>query len=285
MRRAECTNNLKQIALAAHNYSDALGTFPTVETNVIVPPSDKYPYPTLWNAYSVYIFLLPYLDQGPLYNSLNFNMPSFFAPNTTVVAIGVRTLWCPSDPEVASVSVLPPERRMADEVAQAFTSYCPNLGIVSGSEAWSWGSFDGSNALRAIRPAEFTDGLSNTMFFAEWAYGKSGATQSFFARWDWSGGYLTMYPLNRYPYMLSFAGSFHPGGANFALADGSVRFLKDSIDSWPIDPRTRLPVGLSSYWDNTSFTRRWVLKPGSYVGVYQKLSTRAGGEIVSSDSY
>jgi prepilin-type processing-associated H-X9-DG protein len=78
---------------------------------------------------------------------------------------------------------------------------------------------------------------------------------------------------------LSSASSFHPGGAYFAFGDGSVRFIKDTIQSWAHDG-TGYPIGVTR--DANGF---FTIKPGTQLGVYQALSTRSSGEVISSDAY
>jgi prepilin-type processing-associated H-X9-DG protein len=76
------------------------------------------------------------------------------------------------------------------------------------------------------------------------------------------------------------ASSYHPGGANFAFCDGSVKFLKDSISTWPFDPTTGYARGVT---DNGSGVQ--VIASGTQMGVYQALTTKSGGEVVSADAY
>ena len=71
------------------------------------------------------------------------------------------------------------------------------------------------------------------------------------------------------------ASSYHPGGVNVGFADGSVRFLKDSVASWPAPPASMVPVGRTGY----------TITPNIQYGVYQALSTINGGEVISADAY
>jgi prepilin-type processing-associated H-X9-DG protein len=80
------------------------------------------------------------------------------------------------------------------------------------------------------------------------------------------------------------------GGANFAFCDGSVHFLKDSIDSWTFPPVANagaavaaLPVGatLTGTYPSLIFSGG----AGFRVGVYQALGSRNGGEVISADAY
>src|SRR3954447_23156175 len=88
-RRAQCVNNLKQIALACHNYHDTVGGFPPEAIN-------RGDYQgTWWNWLT---FALPYMENGPLYNAINFSLPTYNPANrTTVFQALVSTFLCPTD--------------------------------------------------------------------------------------------------------------------------------------------------------------------------------------------
>jgi prepilin-type processing-associated H-X9-DG protein len=171
----------------------------------------------------------------------------------------------------------------------------------------------GASSITPTRISGITDGTSNTMAFGERAHGKLSQTKDADGTIDyiyngaWVDGadegtlFTTMYYLNPFGKMVSDAGttsepynfdqngdqfsvaasSFHPGGANFCFCDGSVKFIKDSINTWRLDPgKSWQPVNVTFNFATDVFT---VGPPG--MGVYQALSTRAGGEVISADAY
>src|SRR5262249_47507753 len=108
-RRAQCTNNLKQIGLALHNYHDANGAFPMGSGSGLYDPPIQYNAKHNW---SVHAAMLPQLGQGPLYNAINFNWgtastsgPYTYAVNSTVTMTQINTFICPSDPNATLIEV------------------------------------------------------------------------------------------------------------------------------------------------------------------------------------
>ncbi len=153
--------------------------------------------------------------------------------------------------------------------------------------------------------ASVTDGTSNTLLIAESAYGKLAGQDAVFFGWWTSGDYgdtmfTTLYPINPQSKLggntnttvisidtfESAASSFHPGGINVGLADGSVRFIKDTINTMPFSQTTGVPIGLTATANGSCSNSAplYSLLPGNQLGIWQALSTRAGGEVISSDS-
>ncbi len=332
-RRGQCVNNLKQIGLATHNYISTHNCLP-----LGVYRQRAAGGTTPYTSGSVFCFMSNYLEQGSLYNSINFNLNMFDISNSTIGGIGLSVLWCPSDgtisqPHQFSASdnaVLQPGVPMT----QYYSSYAgcsgtwfltprydaPSAGVFTAAANQQNGSIlyvgyaNGETSPNGILNgynrgtvslASITDGTSNTIGFGERAHGKYN--QSDQTSWnEWNSGntgdtiFSTMYPINPFnkvgfnqPFdkyhggsdvYTGSASSFHPGGANFGFLDGSVRFLKDTINSWPILSTTSsaYPAGVTP---DSSTTYGWIVVPGTQLGVYQQLSTVAGGEVVSSDAY
>jgi prepilin-type N-terminal cleavage/methylation domain-containing protein len=101
-RRVQCTCNLKQIGLAMHNYHSTLGSFPPGRLRTMIDRNG--------HCFSAYAFLLPYLEQAPLANAINFSLNPDNAPsaaaagenglepaNTTAIVTSLKVLLCPSD--------------------------------------------------------------------------------------------------------------------------------------------------------------------------------------------
>jgi prepilin-type N-terminal cleavage/methylation domain-containing protein/prepilin-type processing-associated H-X9-DG protein len=299
-RRIQCAANLKQLALASHNYIDVHGTLP------IGIPQMYDPDPALnffGESQSIFVSMLGQLDQQPLFNAVNFSRSIFASANSTIYATGLEVLWCPSDPSIRMEVEYPfLEDPLKEKVR--FSSYAGCTGIwyanlSSYPDLMNPARVNQINGLftadRGIPFAEIPDGTSQTMLLSERAHGLLTGDDLRYWHW-WADAvsmdtrFWTIFPLN--PFLkipdtpetyssayTSSASSFHPNGAYFAFADGSVRFLKDSINSWTTDG-TGYPLGVSE--DNQGCFH---VKPGTRLGIYQMLSTRAGNESISADSY
>ena len=105
-RRAQCINNLKQIALAAASYESAIGVYPPGMFRQADPlrPVSRL---RLYRLRACSVHLLPYLEQGQTYNAINFQMSVYFSTNRTVQGTGIATFWCPSDGTIRDIKQLP----------------------------------------------------------------------------------------------------------------------------------------------------------------------------------
>jgi prepilin-type N-terminal cleavage/methylation domain-containing protein/prepilin-type processing-associated H-X9-DG protein len=341
-RRIQCTNNLKQLALALHNYVQATGAIPPGIDTTVTYPGTAPPYDLAqWTAWSAQALLLPYVEQGPLYNAANFSWNCCYASNqgdrtnSTVYLTRIANFLCPSDGNAGVLNI----NSYYGSVGTSTIDYPADGNTTGIFRIYNSNFFSSSVTLAAI-----TDGTSNTIAFSEGLVGDYGKTNNWrgngmcgvidpvgivtgtganplagnnaetnpaavtaalqlcnafwitpaltncvglgacdmigmkqYTGQTWALGergetlFHTIVPPNSqiYPWhacrldaggcpfcamdgtTFVNASSLHPGGANFAFADGSVRFIKDSVNML----------------------------------TYEQLGTRNGGEVVSADSY
>ncbi len=263
--RMSCGNNLKQLALAVHDYHSANEKFPA---------NNLYTYDPTAPNWSWLANILPYLEQGNLYTQARVGTtpPNNINQSLPQIATRVKLFLCPSDPTAFSGPVSHTSNfDMLDPVLGALTyemtCYRANIGSnwgggPPGSSLW-WGTdpqwcvadpnnsnpnltYDGCGAGNGViwennsplRITDITDGSSNTIMLGEALTGKDYQNawchmDNAIATCAYSPNAKSPvtgkdYPPDQWWNRYAFT-SAHPGGVQFAMTDGSIRFINDSI--------------------------------------------------------
>ncbi len=242
-RRSACTNNIKQLGLAYHNYHDTHNIFPAQ---------------TLFVQANILVAILPYIEQHNLYDTYNHNISYLQESNKELCTKMPSILLCPSNPD-AGKTVLKSTYSFQSPDYKCVTNYYPLPGQPHGNPLFQ--------RVRNKRLRDVTDGLSNTTMAFEgagspglWLQGKrmSDSMSNLYISdsecWtaDRLGGYYYRYvfelnssdPYGARPTIFGNIGnsiinysnyrtgaySFHAGGIELLLCDGSVRFLNENAN-------------------------------------------------------
>ncbi len=307
-RRAQCTNNLKQIGLALHNYESSTGSFPYNQANY----NNIYPNSQLnagddGNSWSALALMLPYMEQNPIYSSINFS----FGFNEFAGQSGL------ADP-IAGTAI---QTTIASFICPSDNGKGRNSYRASNGTNWDWWSREaGAGPMTRNNDSKLsnvTDGTSNTISFAERLRGDgdsskynqgdvyvgvpgsawglptyvvqnpgdqaalkqviadcSNAAKSGAGTWDWGGFYWA-------------AGDYPGAKMNFVLGPNSKT---PDCSPWGgvgagigfYSARSKHPGGVNVAMTDGSVR---FIKDSIALPVWYGLATRSGGEILSADSY
>ena len=258
-RRSSCKNNLKQLGLAMHNYHDVTNNLPIASMSS-----------TFAGSTSGYVWgraILPYIEQGPMYDAWNENIEYHSGSNLTLIRTIIPGLLCPSDPATKTWNNVPNYNYAVNLGNTTVNSTNPFNGVNHQGGTFK---YSGSTRGYSYKFRDLTDGTSNTLLMAEV---RQGQIVSDLRGLTWYGphvGFTTHYPPNTdIPDRLSSgfcrpsaglpcqgtdgsnpqnfsARSRHTGGVQVIMADGAVRFVSENID----------------------------------IGTWRDLSTRGGGEVI-----
>ncbi len=243
-RRMSCQNNLKQIGLAIHNYHSAFNQFPTVNANN-----------TLTGG-SIFTAVLPMIEQASAFETYDFNLPNSHPKNVAVTGQQIPFFLCPASP------LRRPVPSCDADSGRAPGNYGASIGSLDYNPYWSFSGLPAPSLNGAIVYSDtrerrtgfrdLLDGSANTFMIGETTYnlpdylfssGNCNGTSRFsFTYWSnpfpGSTGITTQYGFNpkdqpndgvfNSGWVRSFR-SDHVGGLQFLFADGSVRFVTDSL--------------------------------------------------------
>ena len=255
-RRCQCINNLMQIGIALKNYENSFESLPSGVVNPTGPITNT---PTGYH-FGWITQILPYLDHKPVYRSLNFEVGVYAPENSTTRAVLMNTLLCPSGANLTRMDTVPGQTWQGE--MPGLTNYAA---VYHDAEAPIDLKNNGVFFLNShTRYEDLEDGSSQTLFIGEkindglemgWASG----TRATLRNTGWMINQSLIRPIvipgagepeTSPPFppppppagtvagvavvsdvkLMGGFGSSHTGGSNFALGDGSVKFLKNTIN-------------------------------------------------------
>jgi prepilin-type N-terminal cleavage/methylation domain-containing protein/prepilin-type processing-associated H-X9-DG protein len=243
-RRTQCKNNLMQLGLALHNYEMAFEVLPPGTVDLTGPVvNDEKGFKMSW-----IVQILPYLEQSNVFDNINFEAGVFDPSNVAPRSIVIKTLMCPSSPAGRSTNT-------PTGLSAAASSYA---GCHNGTDAPIDADNDGLLYLNSsVRFQDIRDGTSHTIAVGEmanagaslgWMSGTHGVLRAASAlndgrdkaqTWGGKAGGFRMKDEEEKtdadeaaanPNRTGGFSSVHAGGGQFVFADGSVRFVSESIN-------------------------------------------------------
>ena len=232
-RRAQCSNNVKQIGLGLLNYHDALGSFPPGNLWAYAPPKLEHCWATM---------ILPYLEQQALHEGYDYSLAWNDPGNAHVTEVDISVYLCPSAALPSEISYYPGRGDYAGISGGALppsnvTSWHPDGDFSSGvllhvnpDYAGTPRGFWGLEKIRPVKLSWVLDGTSKTWMVVE----DTGRYPNGSGHWADGQQIICTSTINVTVHEEMF--SDHPGGAHGLMVDGSVHFFSESMDWTLLDP-------------------------------------------------
>jgi prepilin-type N-terminal cleavage/methylation domain-containing protein/prepilin-type processing-associated H-X9-DG protein len=261
-RRIQCTNNLKQLGLALHNYESSNNSFPVASVfgvGTFAMPGVQCTSPGFGNNCQNtpwFVLMLPYIEQGPLYNSFNagFGMegPALggFLVNSTVYTTKIPSFQCPSDSQQTFSFAALSKATGGSIPAFPWSPTKGNYGVNWGNTDYGQAAFGAfktvyrqapfgvnttGSAPQLVRIASVTDGLSNTHFVAELLQGAIDDIRgTIWVDNPGAGSYFTRFTPNGNQDVLQLLGVWTGNATN--NADNVASFAGTSVGTSPPGP-------------------------------------------------